>query len=84
MPDSLLLFLLGGLLLFVAVVAIAYLVVRVAFIRIAERISVQMAGHIESVATRAASQPHIARAGKASVAVGKKIAIDAFEITLNA
>ncbi len=72
MSESLLLFLLGGLLPFVAVVAIAYLVVRFAFIGIAERISAQMAVHIESVAPRAASEPHLARAGKASAAAGRK------------
>ena len=73
MSESLLLYLLGGLLLFVAVVAIAYLVVRFAFIRIAERVSAQMAVHIESAVTRAVTQPHIARAGKASAAAGRKI-----------
>ena len=73
MSESLLLYLLGGLLLFVALVAIAYLVVRFAFIRIAERVSAQMAVHIESAVTRAATQPHVARAGKASAAAGRKI-----------
>ncbi|MBK9239984.1 MAG: DUF4112 domain-containing protein [Acidobacteria bacterium] len=73
MSESLLLYLLGGLLLFVALVAIAYLVVRFAFIRIAERVSAQMAVHIESAVTRAVTQPHIARAGKASAAAGRKI-----------
>ena len=73
MSESLLLYLLGGLLLFVALVAISYLVVRFAFIRIAERVSAQMAVHIESAVTRAVTQPHIARAGKASAAAGRKI-----------
>ena len=73
MSESLLMFLLGGLLVFAALVVIAYLVVRVVFIRLAERISAQLADQIESAATHVASQPHIARAGKASAAAGRKI-----------
>lgn len=73
--------LLTGLLLFVAIVAIAYLVVRVVFIRMAERISAQMAVHIESAATYAVaglsqtvgSHPRVAQATRAGVAAGKKI-----------
>ncbi len=81
MLDTLLPFLLMGLLLFVAVVAIAYIGVRVVFIRMAERVSAQMAVQIESAATYAASgitrglasQPYIAHAGRVSAAAGKKI-----------
>jgi hypothetical protein len=73
MFDSVLTILVTGLLLFAALVVIAYFAVRVVFVRLAERISAQMAIQIENAATRAASQPHIARAGKATAAAGRKI-----------
>jgi len=81
MLEAFLPFLLGGLLLFVAVVAVAYLVVRAVFIRMAERVSASIAIQLENAATQAASgitrglgaQPRLAHAGRVGVAAGKKI-----------
>lgn len=80
-PESLLPLLLTGLLLLVAITAVAYVVVRTVFVRLAERVSAQIAVQVESAATYAASgisrglesQPRVAQAGRATVAAGKKI-----------
>lgn len=80
-PESLLPLLLTGLLLLVAITAVAYVVVRTVFVRLAERVSAQIAVQVESAATYAASgisrglesQPRVAQAGRATAAAGRKI-----------
>lgn len=81
LPESLLALLLTGLLLFAALVAVAYVIVRYVFVRMAERVSAQIAVHVEHAATYASagisrgleSQPRVAQAGRATVAAGRKI-----------
>jgi hypothetical protein len=77
MSDFIITFLVTSLLLFAALVVTAYVIVRVLFVRIAERISVEIAPRLDSAAAGlsrgAASRPGFARAARAGVAVGRKI-----------
>ena len=81
MSDFLITFLVTGLLLFAAMAAVAFVVVRLGFVRMAERISAQIAVQVENAATVAAagisrgleSQPRVAQAGRATAAAGRKI-----------
>jgi hypothetical protein len=57
MFEDILWFLLGGLLLFAALLVVAYFVVRFVFVRIAERISAQIALQLEVAATSAIATP---------------------------
>ena len=81
MLEVILTFLVTGLLLFAAIAAVAYVVVRFVFIWMAERISAEIAVQIDSAATYTAagisrglaSQPRVAQAARASAVVGRKI-----------
>lgn len=81
MLDVILTFLVTGLLLFAAIAAVAYVVVRFVFVWMAERISAEIAVQIDNAATYTAagisrglaSQPRVAQAARAGAVVGRKI-----------
>lgn len=62
-----------GAIAFIAIAAIAYVVVRFVFVRLAERISAQIAAQLEKVADDVAVRPSAVQAIQATAAVGSKL-----------
>jgi hypothetical protein len=77
MTEFILTFLVTGLLLFAVLVVVAYLIVRFLFVRMADRISREIAPRLDSAAAGVsrgvASRPRVAQAARVGAAVGRKI-----------